>query len=185
MDIWGVGCVFFEILSLFPLFPGTNELDQVNKIHNILGTPSAHILNRFQKNASHMDFNFAVKEGTGIDKLVPQLSQETKDIILQLLVYNPDDRCSARQALKHSYFKELCDNDKIINKVASPLDTVRPEPDNDENIKNSSKKFQQLKSKLPEVKQEELYTMNYEASKNLPPIKSNEKYQMNSHTNIY
>lgn len=40
MDYWGVGCVFFEILSLFPLFPGNNELDQVHKIHNILGTPS-------------------------------------------------------------------------------------------------------------------------------------------------
>jgi len=40
MDIWGAGCVFFEILSLFPLFPGNNELDQINKIHNIMGTPS-------------------------------------------------------------------------------------------------------------------------------------------------
>jgi len=39
MDIWGAGCVFFEILSLFPLFPGNNELDQINKIHNIMGTP--------------------------------------------------------------------------------------------------------------------------------------------------
>ena len=39
MDIWGVGCVFFEVLSLFPLFPGDNELDQIHKIHNILGTP--------------------------------------------------------------------------------------------------------------------------------------------------
>lgn len=29
MDMWGVGCVFFEVLSLYPLFPGTNELDQV------------------------------------------------------------------------------------------------------------------------------------------------------------
>lgn len=27
MDVWGVGCVFFEVLALFPLFPGTNELD--------------------------------------------------------------------------------------------------------------------------------------------------------------
>lgn len=40
MDIWGVGCVFFEMLSLFPLFPGNNELDQINKIHNIMGTPN-------------------------------------------------------------------------------------------------------------------------------------------------
>lgn len=39
MDIWGVGCVFFEMLSLFPLFPGNNELDQIHRIHNILGTP--------------------------------------------------------------------------------------------------------------------------------------------------
>ena len=27
MDLWGIGCVFFEILSLFPLFPGENEVD--------------------------------------------------------------------------------------------------------------------------------------------------------------
>ena len=27
MDIWGVGCVMYEILSLCPLFPGDDELD--------------------------------------------------------------------------------------------------------------------------------------------------------------
>ena len=47
MDLWGVGCVFFEIVSLFPVFPGNDELDQINRIHNILGTPSKEILKRF------------------------------------------------------------------------------------------------------------------------------------------
>lgn len=47
MDIWGVGCVLFEISSLFPLFPGTNELDQIHRIHNILGTPDKTVLERF------------------------------------------------------------------------------------------------------------------------------------------
>ena len=75
MDLWGVGCVFFEVLSLFPLFPGTNEVDQVHKIHNILGTPMKELLNRFQQFASHMDFNFPDKEGTGISKLIPHVSQ--------------------------------------------------------------------------------------------------------------
>ena len=28
-------CVFFEITSLYPLFPGTNELDQINRIHKV------------------------------------------------------------------------------------------------------------------------------------------------------
>jgi serine/threonine protein kinase len=49
MDLWGVGCVMFEIIALFPLFPGNNELDQVHKIHNILGTPSANVLDRFRR----------------------------------------------------------------------------------------------------------------------------------------
>lgn len=26
MDIWGAGCIMFEIVSLFPLFPGDNEV---------------------------------------------------------------------------------------------------------------------------------------------------------------
>jgi renal tumor antigen len=39
MDIWGVGCVFYEILTLEPIFPGDDEIDQVNKINYILGSP--------------------------------------------------------------------------------------------------------------------------------------------------
>lgn len=62
MDIWGVGCVFFEVLSLFPLFPGDNELDQINKIHNIIGTPPQDVFDKFQKNATHMKLEFAPKK---------------------------------------------------------------------------------------------------------------------------
>ncbi|KAA6374773.1 MAG: putative MAPK/MAK/MRK overlapping kinase, partial [Streblomastix strix] len=39
MDIWGAGCVLFEILMLYPLFPGSDELDQIHRIHAVLGTP--------------------------------------------------------------------------------------------------------------------------------------------------
>eukprot|EP00983_Pelagomonas_calceolata_P013765 441198-Pelagomonas_calceolata.AAC.5 len=61
MDMWGVGCVFFEIVSLFPLFPGTNELDQIQKIHSILGTPPPELLAKMKKRSAHMDFNFPPK----------------------------------------------------------------------------------------------------------------------------
>lgn len=49
MDIWGIGCVWFEILSLFPLFPGSDELDQIQKIHNILGTPPREVLAKMRR----------------------------------------------------------------------------------------------------------------------------------------
>ena len=35
MDIWGIGCVMFETLALFPLFPGSNEADQIERIHKV------------------------------------------------------------------------------------------------------------------------------------------------------
>jgi len=49
MDMWGVGCVHFEVSSLFPIFPGDNELDQIGKIQNILGPPSLEVINMFKK----------------------------------------------------------------------------------------------------------------------------------------
>jgi renal tumor antigen len=39
----------FEIITLRPLFPGANELDQINKIHEVLGTPLPTTLDKFQQ----------------------------------------------------------------------------------------------------------------------------------------
>ena len=44
MDVWGVGCVLYEILTKAPLFPGANEIDQIHRIHNVLGTPGPKVL---------------------------------------------------------------------------------------------------------------------------------------------
>eukprot|EP00762_Andalucia_godoyi_P008242 ANDGO_02980.mRNA.1 putative serine/threonine-protein kinase DDB_G0268078 len=126
MDMWGVGCVFFEILSLYPLFPGTNELDQIHKIHNICGTPPPDLLEKFKRLSSHIDFNFPAKEGTGIDKLLSHASPLCVDLIKSLLAYNPDERFSARQALRHEYFRDLREAEKRMRakqRAANPNST--------------------------------------------------------------
>jgi renal tumor antigen len=120
MDMWGVGCVFFEIVSLFPLFPGTNELDQIQKIHNIIGTPSAELLGKMKQRSAHMDFNFPQKSGSGIEKLIPHATPECIDLINKLLAYNPDDRLSARQALRHPYFREIREMEKRQYALMNP-----------------------------------------------------------------
>ncbi|CAK91717.1 unnamed protein product (macronuclear) [Paramecium tetraurelia] len=107
MDLWGVGCVMFEIIALFPLFPGTNELDQIHKIHNILGTPNPKVFDRFRKQATHMEINFPNKHGSGIERLLQGQTKECIDLIKQLLVYDPEERITAQAALKHEYFREL------------------------------------------------------------------------------
>ncbi|GAB1297797.1 MAPK/MAK/MRK overlapping kinase [Apodemus speciosus] len=51
MDLWSAGCVFYEIASLQPLFPGVNELDQISKIHDVIGTPCQKTLTKFKQAA--------------------------------------------------------------------------------------------------------------------------------------
>ena len=45
MDVWSVGCILAEMLNNKPLFPGENYQDQILKIQEILGTPSAEEIN--------------------------------------------------------------------------------------------------------------------------------------------
>jgi serine/threonine protein kinase len=40
VDIFAVGCVMAEINNCTPLFPGGSELDQLDTIFKVLGTPS-------------------------------------------------------------------------------------------------------------------------------------------------
>mmetsp|Transcript_16761 Transcript_16761/g.39505 ORF Transcript_16761/g.39505 Transcript_16761/m.39505 type:complete len:329 (+) Transcript_16761:637-1623(+) len=129
---WTCGALdacFFEIVSLYPLFPGTNEADQIQKIHNILGTPGQAILDRFKRHATHIDFNFAHKEGTGVTKLIPHASQECIELIIKLLEYNPEDRLSARQALRHPYFRDMRDSEKRSKRVSPRESPVASVPD--------------------------------------------------------
>ena len=107
MDIWGIGCVLFEIQSLFPLFPGKNELDMIKKIHTILGTPPIEKIQEFQRHASHMELKFSHKTGTGIDELIPHVSDSCRDLIKKLLIYDANDRITSQQALAHPYFKDV------------------------------------------------------------------------------
>ncbi|CAL8080589.1 unnamed protein product [Orchesella dallaii] len=51
MDIWAAGCVFYEVLTLRPLFPGSSELDQINRVNNILGPPPIKLLDNFREKA--------------------------------------------------------------------------------------------------------------------------------------
>ncbi len=72
-----------------------------------------------------MEFDFSTQVGTGISKLAPHLSPEVQDLITKMLIYNPDNRITASQTLKHAWFKELREQDRQ-SRATHGISTVRP-----------------------------------------------------------
>ena len=104
MDIWGYGCVLFEMIAKYPLFNGKGELDQIHKINKVLGTPKPALVELFKSRATHMsanEFNFPQKKGIGFEKLLPNGPKALIDLLTKLLAYDPADRITAKEALKH------------------------------------------------------------------------------------
>ena len=119
MDIWGLGCVFFEILTLVPLFPGDDEIDQVNKINYLLGSPPDDLYQKLVKNSAHRDqFCFEHQKGIGINKYLTHVSPKIIDLINKMLEYDPDKRLTAKQCLNHECFKDLLEHDLKMNKLS-------------------------------------------------------------------
>ena len=54
-----------------------------------------------------MDFNFPRRKGTGFAHRLRGVSAECIDLMSRLLAYAPEDRISAKQALRHPFFAEL------------------------------------------------------------------------------
>lgn len=105
MDIWGSGCVLFELIALYPLFPGSNEIDQINQIHKMLGSPPPDLMVKMRlRGSSKSNFKFPNQRNIGISHLVPLASNNCKDLLIQTLKYDPLKRITAKDAVAHPFF---------------------------------------------------------------------------------
>ena len=119
MDLWGAGCVMFEITSLYPLFPGKNEIDQVTRIHKVLGAPSPEMIQKFKsKGISQISLEFPPQKGVGIPQLIPHASPDCIDLIVKLLKYDASERITAKEAMRHPYFRDVKEPDGKISSSA-------------------------------------------------------------------
>ncbi|XP_059636593.1 mitogen-activated protein kinase homolog NTF3-like [Cornus florida] len=110
IDVWSVGCIFAELLGRKPLFPGTECLNQLTLIVNILGTQSEEDLEFIDSTKAR---NFITKmpytSGTPFVHLFPKAHPLAIDLLEKMLVFNPEKRISVNEALQHPYMNALYD----------------------------------------------------------------------------
>ena len=106
VDMWSVGCIFAEMASQVPLFPGDSEIDELFRIFRVMGTPSEET---WPGVSSLPDFkaDFPSWPAVHLSKLVPQLDADGIDLLTSMLIYDPGKRISAKRALLHPYFDDL------------------------------------------------------------------------------
>lgn len=101
--MWSVGCIFAEMCTRKPLFPGDSEIDEIFKIFRILGTPTEA---DWPGVSSFPDYKSSFPKWVRRDDqpLVGGLDDLGLDLLDAMLVYDPAARISAKQAINHPYF---------------------------------------------------------------------------------
>jgi mitogen-activated protein kinase 15 len=111
IDLWSVGCVIAELILKSPLFPGKSTLDQLELILKGIGMPSADTISKqASEQAQYVLRNFTFSKRCKFRALQDTLSQcsaEEMDLIINLLKFDPADRITAEEALRHEYFNEI------------------------------------------------------------------------------
>src|SRR5437762_6667429 len=117
VDMWGVGCVFAEMMRTKPLIEGRSDLDQLVKIFRLCGSPTQQTMPGYDSLPGIVDnvkVNFTEHYERILEKEMYEflikigVAQATATLAMDLLstfmVLDPLKRTSAVDALHHEYF---------------------------------------------------------------------------------
>ncbi|XP_066479143.1 cyclin-dependent kinase 18 isoform X2 [Tiliqua scincoides] len=119
IDMWGVGCIHYEMVTGRPMFPGSTVKEELHLIFRLLGTPTEESWPGITSNEEFKAYNFAQCRAQPLINHAPRLDTEGIDLLMSLLLYEAKRRISAESALRHPYFSALGEHIHLLPETAS------------------------------------------------------------------
>uniref|UniRef100_A0A8C3E716 Mitogen-activated protein kinase 15 n=1 Tax=Corvus moneduloides TaxID=1196302 RepID=A0A8C3E716_CORMO len=102
VDMWSIGCILGEMLLGKPLFPGTSTMNQIEQILRVIPAPSPEDILALQSDSYHCFLTS--RQRVAFEEIFPSSTPlPALDLLKKLLVFNPDKRLTAEEALRHPY----------------------------------------------------------------------------------
>lgn len=105
VDIWGVGCLLIELYTKMAIFQGTEEVSQLHKIFDIMGTPSVDSWPDIENLPWFEMLKPRINKKASFEKdFKPLMSEQSFDLAQKMLTLVPEKRLTADEVLEHPYF---------------------------------------------------------------------------------
>ncbi|XP_020395290.1 mitogen-activated protein kinase 8 [Zea mays] len=98
IDMWSIGCIFAEILTGKPLFPGKNVVHQLDLMTDLLGTPSTDTISQIRNEKTRRYLSsMRRKQPIPFSEKFPNADHSALKLLQRLLAFDPKDRPTAEE----------------------------------------------------------------------------------------
>ncbi|ODQ79924.1 hypothetical protein BABINDRAFT_137420 [Babjeviella inositovora NRRL Y-12698] len=110
IDIWGLGCVIAEMFLGRAIFQGEDPYLQLREISKLLGPPGKEFVYRSNPGYDGPTYStklFSSSIPTRFAKVFNNASTDAVDLLMHVLVYEPELRPTPRRIMCHQFFDDL------------------------------------------------------------------------------